>query len=101
MERGDTCPVSVSIYPCVGEDNCAQYIEPPLIATIPVTEYIKDKLDSRGDSQLLEDSVDVVPDRMFLNLKPLSDFAVLQAVGDEADHIFFTTRQQGNSVGII
>jgi hypothetical protein len=30
---------------------------------------------------------------MFLNLKPLSDFAVLQAVGDEADHILLATRQ--------
>ena len=41
-----------------------------LIAPIPVTEYIKDELDSVGDSQLLEDSVDVVPDGMFLYLKP-------------------------------
>jgi len=64
-----------------------------LIATIPVTEHIKDELDPAGDSHLFEDSVDVVPDRMFLHLKPLSDFAVLQAVGDEADHIFFATRQ--------
>jgi hypothetical protein len=54
----------------------------PLVAAIPVTKHIKDELNSAGDSQLLEDSVDVVPDRMFLNLKPLSDFAVLQAVGD-------------------
>jgi hypothetical protein len=53
-----------------------------LVAAIPVTEHIKDELDATGDSQLLEDSIDVVPDRMFLNLKPLSDFAVLQAVGD-------------------
>ena len=59
-----------------------------LTATIPVAKHIKDKLDSAGDPQLLEDSVDVVPDGMFLHLKPLSDFAVLEAVGDEADHIF-------------
>jgi hypothetical protein len=66
-----------------------------------VAEYIKDKLDSAGDSQLLEDSVDVVPDGMFLHLKPLSDFAVLQAVGDEADYIFLATRQQGRSTGVV
>jgi len=64
-----------------------------LNATIPVTEYIKDELDSAGDSQLLEDSVDVVPDGMFLNFEPLSDFAVLQAVGDETDYIFLATGQ--------
>jgi hypothetical protein len=38
---------------------------------------------------------------MFLHLKPRSDFAVLQTVGDEADHIFFATRQQGLSCGIV
>jgi hypothetical protein len=78
-----------------------QYIEPPLLATIPVTKYIKDELDSAGDSQLLEDSIDVVSDGMFLHLKPLSDFAVLQAVGDEADYIFLAARQQRYSFGTI
>ena len=72
-----------------------------LIATIPVTKHVKDELDSGGDSQLFEDSVYVVPDGMFLDLKPLSDFAVLQAVGDEADHILLATGQQGHSVGIV
>jgi hypothetical protein len=60
-----------------------------------VAKYIKDELDSAGDSQLLEDPVDVVPDGMFLHLKPLSDFAVLEAVGDEANHIIFATGKQG------
>jgi hypothetical protein len=32
---------------------------------------------------------------MFLHLKPLSNLAGLQAVGDEADHIIFATGQQG------
>ena len=77
-----------------------EYIEPPLLATIPVAKHIKDKLDPAGDSQLLEDSVDVVPDGMFLHLKPLSDFAVLQAVGDEADYIFLAKGQQGCSRGL-
>jgi hypothetical protein len=66
-----------------------------------VTKHIKDELDSAGDSQLLEDSVDVVPDGMFLDLQSLSDFAVLQAVGDEADHIFLAAGQQGRSTGIV
>jgi hypothetical protein len=66
-----------------------------------VTKHVKDELDSAGDSQLFEDSVDVVPDGVFLYLKPLSNFAVLQAVGDEADHILLATRQQGNSMGIV
>jgi hypothetical protein len=60
-----------------------------------VTKYVKDELDSAGDSQLLEDSVDVVPDGMFLDLKPLSDFAVLRAVADKTDRIIFATGQQG------
>jgi len=66
-----------------------------------VAKHIKDKLDSAGDAQLLEDSVDIVPDGMFLDLKPLSDFAILQAVGDEADHIFLAAGQQGRSTGIV
>ena len=37
-----------------------------LSAAIPTTECIKEELDSAGDSQLLEDPVDVVPDGMFL-----------------------------------
>ena len=71
-----------------------------LTATIPVTKHIKDKLDSAGDSQLLEDSVDVVPNGMFLHLKPLSNFAVFQAIGDETDHVFLAAGQQGRSMGI-
>ena len=70
-----------------GEPNCHY----------PGTKHIKDKLDAAGDSQLLEDSVDVIPDGMFLYFESLSDFAVLQAVGDEANHIFLATRQQGHS----
>ena len=64
-----------------------------LIAALPVAKHIKDEFDPAGDFQLLEDSVDVVPDGMFRHLKPLSDFAVLQTVGDEADHIFLATGQ--------
>ena len=66
-----------------------------------MAKNIKDKFDAAGDSQLFEDSVDVIPDGMFLDLKPQSDFAVLQAVGDQADHIFFSARQQGHSLGIV
>jgi hypothetical protein len=66
-----------------------------------MAECIKKELDSAGDSQLLEDSVDVVPDGMFLHLKPLSDFAVLQAVGDEADYIFLATGQQRYFFGTV
>jgi hypothetical protein len=55
-----------------------------LATTIPVTKHI-DELDAAGDSQLLEDSVNVISDRVFLHLQPLSDFAVLHAVGDEAN----------------
>jgi len=66
-----------------------------------MAECVKEELDSAGDSQLVEDSVDIVPDGMFLNLKPLSDFAVLQAVGDEADYIFLASGQQGHSRGVV
>jgi hypothetical protein len=38
---------------------------------------------------------------MFLHLKPLSNFAVLQAVGEEADHIFLAAGQQGRSTRIV
>jgi hypothetical protein len=33
-----------------------------------MTKHIKDELDAAGDSQLLENSVDVIPDRMLLHL---------------------------------
>ena len=71
------------------------------MATIPVTKHIKDELDPAGDSQLLEDSVDVVPDRMFFYSELLSDFAVFEAVAHKADYIFLATRQQGHSLGVV
>ena len=55
-----------------------------LIATIPVTEHIKNEFNSAGDSQLLEDSVNVIPDRVFLHPQPLSDLTVLQAIREIA-----------------
>jgi hypothetical protein len=72
-----------------------------LASTIPVTEHIKDELDAAGDSQLLEDAVDVIPDGIFLHPQPLSDFAVLHAVGDETDHILLATGQERHSFGIV
>jgi len=72
-----------------------------LSAIVTLAKSIKDEPDPAGYTQLLEDPVDVVPDGMFLHIKLLSNFAVLQSVGDEMDHIFFATRQQGHSLGII
>jgi hypothetical protein len=51
----------------------------PLVATIPVTKHIKDEFDAAGDSQLLENSVNVISDRMLLHPEPLSDLTVLHA----------------------
>src|SRR5580692_8105733 len=54
------------------------------LATIfSMAEHIEDKLDPAGHSQFLENSVDVVPDGVFLDFKLLGDFAILQPVGDE------------------
>ena len=72
---------------------------PSTSALIPVAEGIKDELDSSGNSQLFEDPVDVVPDGMLLHFEPVGDFAVLQAISDEANHVFFPARQQGHSRG--
>ena len=71
------------------------------VTTLPLAEYLRDKFDSAGNSQLFKDSVDVVTDGMFLHRKPVSDFAVLQTVGDEANHIFFAACQQGHSFGVV
>ncbi len=65
------------------------------------SKYIKDELDAAGDSQLLEDAINIIPDRVFLHSQPLSDLTVLHAVGDETDHILLATRQQGHSLGIV
>ena len=72
-----------------------------LVVAGAVTEHIKNEFNSAGDSQLLEDSVDVVPDRMFFYSELLSDFAVLHAIGHKADYIFLATRQQGHSLGVV
>lgn len=72
-----------------------------LSATIPMAECIKIQLDSIRHSKFIEDPIEVVPYRMLLNLEPLSDFAVPQAVGDKSGHIFLATRQQGYSFGIV
>jgi len=72
-----------------------------LSAIVTLAESIQDELDPAGYTQLLEDPVDVVPNGMFLYVKLLSDFTVLQSVGDEMDRIFFATRQQGHCVGFV
>jgi hypothetical protein len=72
-----------------------------LSAMVTLAKSIQDELDPAGYSQLLEDPVDVVPNGMFLYVKLLSDFTVLQSVGDEMVRIFFATREQGHCVGII
>ena len=66
-----------------------------------MAECIKNEFDSVGDSQFFEDSIDVVPDGMFLHLEPLSDLTVLQAIRDEADHLFLAMRQQRHSIGFV
>jgi hypothetical protein len=60
----------------------------PLIATIPMAEGVENQFNAGRHSKLFEDPIEIVPYRMFLNFKPLSNFAVLQAVGDEMDHFF-------------
>ena len=92
--------MSMSTYSWMGKGTVSGKSNCRLIRGTPVTEHIKDKLDPRGNSQLFEDPVDVVPDGMFLHFKPLGDFAVLQAVGDEANHVFFAARHQRRSLGI-
>jgi hypothetical protein len=57
-----------------------------------MAERVENQLDPGRHSEFFEDPIEVVPHRMFLNLKPLSDFAVLQAVGDEMDHFFLAAR---------
>jgi hypothetical protein len=65
------------------------------LATIfSMAEHIEDKLDPAGHSQFLENSVDVVPDGVFLDFKLLGDFAILQPVGDEMNHFLFAPRQE-------
>jgi len=57
-----------------------------------MTERIENQLNSSRHSKFFEDPIEVVPYRMFLNFKPLSDFAVLQAVGGKMDHFFLAAR---------
>ncbi len=72
-----------------------------LRALVTLAKGIQDEFDPAGHSQLLEDSVDVVPYGMFLDLELLSNFAILQAVGDEMNHFFFAACQEWHSVGIV
>ena len=72
-----------------------------LIILIPLVERVKNQLDAAGDSQLIEDPVQVVPDRVLGNFEPLGDFAVLHAIGHQADHIFLAARQQRRAIGTV
>ena len=96
-----TCPARPQFIPELAESFASGTSGRRLIATIPVTKHIKDELDSAGDSQLFEDSVDVIPDRMFLHFEPLSDLTVLHAVGDQTHHILLATGQQRDSFGVV
>ena len=80
---------------CWGERSAAKETgkDYPLQAIIPVAERIENQLNSSRHSKFLENPIKVVPYRMFLNFKPFSDLAVLQAVGDKRDHFFFAARQ--------
>jgi hypothetical protein len=72
-----------------------------LPAVIPTAVRIENQLDSGRHSKFLENPREVIAYRMLFNFELLSDFAVLQTVGDEANHLFLATRQQGHSAGII
>jgi hypothetical protein len=72
----------------------------PLLATIPVAERIKNQLDPGRHAQFFEYPIEVIPYRMLLNFKPLGDFAVLKAVGNEMNHFFLAPRQERHSVTI-
>jgi hypothetical protein len=71
-----------------------------LTVIVTLAKSIQDEFNAAGNSQFLEDPVDIVPYRMFLYLELLGNFAVLQAVGDEMNHIFLASRQERHSVGI-
>lgn len=60
---------------------------------VTLAEGIENELDSAGDPQLFENAIDVIPDGVFLDLQLLSDFAVFQTVGDQANHLFLTARE--------
>ena len=72
-----------------------------LVVLIPLVERIKNQLDAAGDAQLVKDPVQVVTDGMLRNLEPLGNFAVLHAVGHQADYIFLAARQQRGALGIV
>jgi hypothetical protein len=71
-----------------------------LAVATPMAEHIKDELDPSGDSQLFEDPVNVVPDGVLLHFEPVSDFAVLQAIGDEENHVSLAASQQRCAMGV-
>ena len=65
-----------------------------LVVLIPLVERIQNQLDAAGDSQLIEDPVQVVSDGMLGDVEFLGNLSVLHAVGDQLDYIFFTASQQ-------
>ena len=66
-----------------------------------MAESVADQLHSVRYSEFFKYPIEVVPYRMLLNFKPLSDFAVLQAVGDEMDHFFLAGFRSSNFVSRI
>ena len=72
-----------------------------LIVLIPLIESMKNQLDAARNSQLIEDSVQVVSDGMLGNSKSLGNFAVLHAIGNQPDNILFAPREERSTHGII
>lgn len=62
-----------------------------LVTAIPLTERIKNQLDSGRDSQLFENSVEVVAYRMVLHFDVLGNFAVLCVVSDGVHRVSLMT----------
>src|ERR1700722_2689759 len=72
-----------------------------LHAAVTLAEGVQNKLDPAGNSQLFEDAINVVSYGMLLDLELLSNFTVLQAVGDQTHDLFLPACQERHPVGIV
>ena len=65
-----------------------------------LSQGIENKFGATGDTQLFEDTKQIISYRMLTELKLFGDFAVPEALGDEEDDILFASSQQSFTANI-
>ena len=61
---------------------------------------MKNQLDTARNTKFLENSVQIVSDRVVANLEVVGDLTILHTLDDQSDHILFPSGQKRQSIGV-